>query len=96
MTVVRIAVRRDTTVNWTTADPILVSGEPALDLTTGGLRFGDGVSHWSELPEALDGGGADGSPGFAIGTVAPVVSGEYLWVQTDGNGGFVDLIVGKN
>lgn len=94
--VVRIAVRRDTTANWTVANPILVSGEPALDLTTGGLRFGDGVSHWADLPEALDGGGAGGATGFAIGTSVPVAAGEYLWVQTDGSGVFVDLIVGKN
>ena len=32
----------------------------------------------------------------AVGTVEPVASGEYLWVQTDGSGNFLDLIVGVN
>ena len=41
-------------------------------------------------------GGGGGATGFSIGTTTPTADGEYLFVQTDGNGNFIDLIVGKN
>lgn len=49
----QILIRRDTTANWTLADPVLAPGEPALDTDTGTLRYGNGVNRWSELPETL-------------------------------------------
>lgn len=53
-----IKVRRGSTTQWETADPILASGEPGWDLTVNELRFGNGVDHWSDLtPLAGDGGG---------------------------------------
>ena len=46
----RIQLRRDTTVNWLAADPILAQGEQGLDTTTGLLYIGDGSTPFSELP----------------------------------------------
>ena len=46
----RIVLRQDTAVNWAASLQILARGEPALDLTNGQLRVGDGVSLWPALP----------------------------------------------
>ena len=35
-------------------------------------------------------------PQFYVGTVAPTTNQEFLWVQTDGNGNLIDILVGKN
>lgn len=45
----RIQLRRDTTANWTTYNPILAEGEQGLDLDTGDLYIGDGASSIAEL-----------------------------------------------
>lgn len=44
-----IQVRRGTTTQWATANPVLAQGEPGFDTTTGDFRIGDGVSPWSLL-----------------------------------------------
>lgn len=46
----RIQLRRDTTVNWLAADPVLAEGEQALDTTTDLLYIGDGSTPFSQLP----------------------------------------------
>ena len=46
----RIQLRRDTTVNWLAADPVLAEGEQGLDTTTGLLYIGDGSTPISQLP----------------------------------------------
>ena len=45
----RIQVRRGTTSEWNTADPILNSGEIGYNSTLGQIKVGDGESLWSEL-----------------------------------------------
>lgn len=47
----KIQLRRDTTVNWIAHDPVLAEGEPAVDMTTGQIRIGNGVLAWSSLPD---------------------------------------------
>ena len=49
----KIQLRRDTTVNWTTADPTLSQGEIGLDLTTGNIKIGTGLDSWSEFDYAI-------------------------------------------
>lgn len=53
MTTNRIEIRRDTTANWTIANPVLSSGELSLDSTTGLLRIGDGSTPWLELVDTV-------------------------------------------
>lgn len=48
----RIKLRRGTTAEWASANPVLAEGEPGLDLTLGKVKYGDGVTEWSELPFA--------------------------------------------
>lgn len=48
----RIQLRRDTTVNWESANPVLAAGEPGLDTTVSLLKYGNGISAWNDLPYA--------------------------------------------
>ena len=59
----RILVRRDEASQWDLNDPVLLKAEMGYELDARGLKFGDGVSTWSELPyfeggfDGIDGGG---------------------------------------
>lgn len=44
-----IQIRRGTTSEWQNANPVLASGEPAFDLSTGYLKIGDGNSDWRDI-----------------------------------------------
>ena len=45
----QIQVRKGTATQWSTTNPILVSGEPGFDTTNNLLKIGDGTSTWSSL-----------------------------------------------
>jgi hypothetical protein len=45
----RIQLRRDIASNWTSANPVLSQGEIGLELDTGLMKIGDGVSDWVSL-----------------------------------------------
>lgn len=44
-----IRIRRDTAANWTTANPVLSSGQPGYETDTGRVKIGDGVTAWNSL-----------------------------------------------
>lgn len=46
----KIRFREDTALNWSIANPILESSEPGREIDTGFIKYGDGVTHWNELP----------------------------------------------
>lgn len=52
----RIQLRRGTAAQWTTANPILASGEIGLETDTLAIKFGNGSSVWSALPYREFGG----------------------------------------
>lgn len=45
----RIMLRRGTAARWTEVNPLLAAGEPGLELDTGRVKYGDGVTNWSGL-----------------------------------------------
>ena len=45
----QIQIRRDSSANWNSINPILAQGEFGLDLDTNKLKCGDGVTAWSNL-----------------------------------------------
>ena len=45
-----IKLRRGTSTEWTTTDPILAEGEVGVEIDTHYLKVGNGVDVWSELP----------------------------------------------
>jgi len=50
MSKINLQLRRDTTTNWTSKNPILKVGEPGYDTKTGELRIGNGTDHYLDLP----------------------------------------------
>ena len=63
MTTFRFQLRRGTSAQWATADPVLAPGEPGVDLDTRELKIGDGVTAWADLP-------IQGDPAPALDAVA--------------------------
>lgn len=76
----QIQVRRDTSANWTSANPILKSGEIGLETDTGNFKMGDGVTAWTTLTFTGMKTWASYTPTFAqSGAVAKTVSyGKYI------------------
>jgi hypothetical protein len=59
----RLKLRRDTSADWVTYDPVLAAGEPGYETDTGKLKIGDGVTAWTSLPYSFDVQGLiDGAP----------------------------------
>lgn len=54
---VKLQLRRDTTANWESDDPVLAEGEIGVDLTVANAKIGDGSSAWTELPYLTSGVG---------------------------------------
>jgi len=52
-----IKLRRDTAANWLAANPVLSLAEPGLETDTNKIKYGDGTSHWGDLPYAGSGTG---------------------------------------
>lgn len=45
----RVQLRRDTSANWTSGNPVLKSGEIGYETDTGQLKIGDNVTYWTSL-----------------------------------------------
>ena len=45
----RIKIRRDTTTNWHSNNPVLALGEPAYDTDLNKLKIGDGNTNYNDL-----------------------------------------------
>jgi hypothetical protein len=53
----RIQLRRDTSANWYSTNPVLSLGEPGVEIDTHNMKVGDGVTAWTNLAyTAKDGG----------------------------------------
>ena len=48
--IIRIQMRRDTSINWSTVNPIMFQGESGLETDTGNIKMGDGIQTWNALP----------------------------------------------
>ena len=80
----RIQLRRDTTTNWNSIDPVLADGEPGLNIDNNQLKYGDGNSTWSQLPYQFPTGGIIMWSGAA--NAIP-----QFWRLCDGTNGTPDL-----
>jgi len=97
----RIQLRRDTYANWTRVNPILADGEPALEIDTGKIKYGDGNTTYntltySAIPNQLVEGDytatldAEGNltiPGTIIASTSAniIVNGNTLTFDSNGN-----------
>ena len=72
----RIQLRRDTTVNWESINPVLAVGEPGLDTDVDLLKYGDGTTPWNDLPYS-------GSNPGAVGNLIPALANTYTLGNVD-------------
>lgn len=54
MSISKIQFRRGTAAQWTTANPVLASGEPGYETDTKRRKVGDGTTAWNSLPYNFD------------------------------------------
>lgn len=94
----KIQLRRDTSTNWTTVNPVLSIGEVGLETDTKPYKskIGDGTSHWADLPYQPSGSGSGGVSEFIDLTDAPNSyinnGGKIVSVKSDLSGlEFIDL-----
>jgi hypothetical protein len=91
----RIKLRRDTTQNWTTVNPILANGEMGIEADTRRAKLGDGATHWNDLKYAftdqlrVDGKTVNSEMGVSIASQDPetwisTVRARGNWAGTDG------------
>lgn len=75
---IRMIQRRDTEVNWNSANPILEAGEFGYNTSNGKIKLGDGVTPWNALPYFVGSNGDDvvvswdditGKPQIGTGTI---------------------------
>jgi hypothetical protein len=65
MPFIQLQIRRDSLANWISNNPILASGEMAINLDTYQYKLGDGIKTWIQLPYAGI-AGPTGTPGISI------------------------------
>lgn len=77
-----IQIRRDTGANWTTANPVLASGEIGFETDTNQIKVGNGTLTWTALPYASGAGGAS----VEVSTTAPASpeEGDVWYNSTEG------------
>jgi hypothetical protein len=71
----RIEIRRDTSTNWNSVNPILLQGELGLELNTNKLKIGDGILHWNALPYFGEYSGDFGNITTSTGSVINISGG---------------------
>lgn len=81
----KIQLRRDTSSNWASANPVLASGEPAFETDTGKFKIGDGTTAYNSLP--YKGEGSTGVDDYEDLTSKPQINS----VTLEGNKTSTDL-----
>lgn len=82
----RIQLRRDTSTNWTSVNPILSQGELGVELNTGKFKIGNGITAWAALPYfTLNYADLTGTPPSGNGSSDRLVNGAKE-IVLDANG----------
>lgn len=71
----QIQIRRDTSTNWTSANPILAQGELGLETNTNKIKIGNGTTAWNSLNYF---GGAGALASLSDVTITSLASGQVL------------------
>jgi microcystin-dependent protein len=80
-----IQLRRDTSANWGTANPVLLKGEPGFETDTGRLKVGDGATAWNVLAYFVpDSGLVPSAPPTGSITMFAGSSAPSGWLICDG------------
>lgn len=86
----QIQIRRGTATQWSTANPILASGEFGYETDTGKFKIGDGTTAWNSLP-ILNGTTASSTDVFTNKTFDTAATGNVLKI----NGTQVSAVTGS-
>jgi hypothetical protein len=86
----QIQLRSDTQANWESVNPVLAEGEAGinLDLESGNMKIGDGVTAWNSLPYVTD------RPYPEVGTVTLDEDNQILSVEDSVDSPTVDAVFG--
>lgn len=95
---VNIQLRRDTSANWSSVDPILADGEIGIETDTLKAKVGNGVDTWTSLSYFIDGAGGGGSgdvvgPASSTNDHIAVFSGATGKLIKDGGRNIADLFL---
>jgi hypothetical protein len=77
----RIQLRRDTTANWNSVNPVLADGEMGYDIVTNEIRIGNGSNTWSQLSGNTISGGGGASTGNVTFSDINVIGTSSLRLQ---------------
>ena len=80
-----IQIRRDTSSNWTTANPTLAQGELGIETNTSKVKVGTGSTAWTSLGYIIDTGGYAATSGN-LSQFAATTSAQLLGVLSDETG----------
>lgn len=77
-----VRLRRGTSLEWSSVNPLLASGEPGYEVDTNKLKIGNGISNWNSLGYIGAGGGGGGSPTVVYSPTTSIIitenSGEVI------------------
>ena len=74
----QIQIRRDSSANWASINPILAEGEYGLDLDTNKLKHGDGATAWNSLDYCIPSQAEFNALGTSVGNKVDKVTGKQL------------------
>lgn len=70
--------KRLTTAQWAATNPVLLAGEPGIEVQIGGIereKRGDGVTPWQQLPYVFSGvGGGQGGASYTFNQTTPAIT----------------------
>lgn len=81
----RMQQRRGTSAQWTSANPVLASGEIGFETDTNKLKIGDGVNTWANLVYFVDQTGLAGSLGDYVELASVGVADGVASLDSTGN-----------
>ena len=67
----KILIRRDTSTNWSTVNPLLLNGEQGYETNTGKMKIGDGIHNWNDLSYFSSGSLGPTGPTGPTGATGP-------------------------
>lgn len=82
---VRLQIRNDTAANWTSVNPVLATGELAIERDSKKFKIGDGSTDWNDLTYATQGQqGEQGAKGDTGDSLEFSWNGTKLGVRVEG------------
>lgn len=77
----RIRIRRGTSVEWATADPVLAEGEMGFETNTAKLKIGNGTTAWTELAYTSDGYATLDANGLIPQNQLPITTSDWATLE---------------